>query len=125
MANTEKYTKTLRDFVKILQNIREIRSNRDDCVERLFWEFKNCNVDLFEDFDSKIKKYLPEKISYPKAFLASNISFNRSSMDPKYSDVLNKFRLDRRSNSGSLRNALHFDIFKNLIIKYFEKLKNK
>lgn len=111
---------TLLDFIEILRNIRRIRERRRVSLDRMFWEYNNYNVDLFEDRESKIKKYTTEA-SYPKAFLASNLGFNRASMDPKYTDVLNKFKLEKKSMSGSIRNAIHFETLKRLIIKYFEK----
>lgn len=120
MKKKQTPSETLLDFIEILRNIRNIRERRRISLERMFWEYNNYNVDLFEDRDSKIKKYAAEA-SYPKAFLASNLGFNRSSMDPKYTDILNKFKLEKKSMSGSIRNAIHFETLKRLIIKYFEK----
>ncbi len=112
--------KTLEEFIKMIKNIKEITKRRKESLDRLFWEYNNCNINLFEDKESKIQKYIPEIASRPKAFLASNLGFNRSSMDSKYSDILNRFKIDRRSSSGSMRNALHYETLKKLIIKYFE-----
>jgi hypothetical protein len=120
MKSAEKNRKTLADFVNILANIKEIRKARKECLNSIFWEFNNCNIDQFEDIESKIKKYISEKITYPRSFLASNIGFNRSTMEPRFSDILNKFKLDKRSTSGSIRNALHFDVLKHLILKHFD-----
>lgn len=117
----EKYKKTLVNFINILQNIKAIRKNREDCINEIFWEYNNCNIDQLEDTESKIKKYLPNKIVYPKSFLASNIGFSKTKMDPRCSDILNKFGLEKKSTSGSLRNALHYDILKHLIMKYLER----
>jgi len=117
---TKEQAETLKEFVTILQNIKRIRARRSESLSRMFWEYENYNVDLFEDRESKIQKYLADTVSHPKALLASNLGFNRSSMENKYSEVLNKFKLDRRSMSGSIRNALHYETLKRLIIKYFE-----
>lgn len=111
---------TLRDFIKILQDIGKIRKRRAESLRRMFWEYENYNIDLFEDRESKIQKYLPEYISRPKAFLASNLGFNRSSMENKFTEILAKFKLDKRSMSGSMRNAIHYETLKRLIIKYFD-----
>lgn len=113
----------LRDFINILGNIKQTVKNRKKALDRMFWEYNNCNVDLFEDRESKIQKYIPQKPVYPRAFLASNLGFNRSTMDSKYMEILNKFKLEKKSSSGSIRNALHYEILKHLIIKYFERSK--
>lgn len=115
--------RTLQEFIKILQNIKRIRKRRSDSLSRMFWEYENYNIDLFEDRESKIQKYLTDSTTHPKALLASNLGFNRSSMESKYSEILNKFKLDRRATSGSIRNALHYETLKRLIIKYFETKK--
>ena len=114
---------TLKSFVNILRDIGNIRKRREQSLERMFWEYNNFNIDLFEDKESKIQKYISETSTYPKAFLASNLGFNRSTMDPKFNDILNKFKLDRKSNSGSMRNALHYEILKKLLLRYFEHKK--
>lgn len=116
---------TVREFIDILRSIRDVRDMRRQSLERMFWEYNNCNVDLFEDRESKIQKYLPEKLVYPKAFLASNLGFNRSTMDSKYMEILSRFKLGKKSTSGSIRNAVHFETLKHLIMKYFDKIKNK
>lgn len=125
MSQEENEKQILREFIDILRNIRHVRDMRKQSLERMFWEYNNCNVDLFEDRESKIQKYLPEKMVYPKAFLVSNLGFNRSTMDSKYMEILNRFKLGKKSTSGSIRNALHFETLKYLIIKYFEKPKSK
>ena len=114
---------TLEKFVDILRNIGKQRKRREESINRMFWEYQNFNVDMFEDRESKIQKYMQEAPSYPKAFLASNIGFNRSTMDPRFNEILNKFKLDRKSNSGSIRNALHFEVLKKLLLRYFENKK--
>lgn len=114
---------TLGDFIRILKDIRSMKKRRNESLDRMFWEYNNYNVDLFEDRESKMQKYLTDAVVRPKAFLASNLGFNRSSMDSKYSEILNKFKLDRRSTSGSIRNAFHYETLKRLIIKYFESKK--
>lgn len=125
MRHEESEREAVREFIDVLRRIKDIKCMRKDALERMFWEYNNCNVNLFEDRESKIQKYLPEKIVYPKAFLASNLGFNRSTMDPKYMEILNRFKLGKKSSSGSIRNAVHFEILKHLIIKYYEKTKNK
>lgn len=125
MKHEENEKKVVREFISVLRRIRGIRHMRKHALERMFWEYNNCNVNLFEDRESKIQKYLPEKIAYPRAFLASNLGFNRSTMDPKYMEVLGMFKLGKKSSSGSIRNALHFETLKHLIIKYYDKIKNK
>lgn len=119
----EEQVETLSDFIDILKNIKKIRRRREESLDRMFWEYNNYNIDRFEDRESKIQKHLPDNLVHPKAFLASNLGFNRSSMDPKYSEILNRFKLDKRSSSGSMRNALHYETLKRLIIKYFETKK--
>lgn len=114
---------TLKTFIEILKNIGEIRKRRTDSLDRMFWEYNNYNIDLFEDKESKIQKYLNDAPIYPKAFLASNLGFNRSTMDPRFNDVLSKFKLEKRSTSGSIRNALHFETLKKLLIRYFDSKK--
>ena len=114
---------TIKEFIEILRNIKQIRNRRDDSLNKMFWEYNNYNIDLFEDKESKMQKYIADTPPRPKAFLASNLGFNRSSMETKYTDILNKFKLDRRSTSGSMRNALHYETLKKLIIKYFETKK--
>lgn len=111
---------TIKEFIEILKNIKQMRKRREDSLSRMFWEYGNYNIDLFEDKESKMQKYLADTPTRPKAFLATNLGFNRSSMETKYTDILNKFKLDRRSTSGSMRNALHYETLKKLIIKYFE-----
>lgn len=113
----------LKSFIEILQDVKKMRKRRKATLDRVFWEYNNYNVDLFEDRESKIQKYLTEQITHPRAFLASNLGFNRSSMESKYNEILNKFKLDKRSMSGSIRNAFHYEILKRLIIKYFEMKK--
>jgi hypothetical protein len=114
---------TLKSFVELLRNIGSIRKRREESLERMFWEFNNYNIDLFEDKESKILKYIPEPTQYPKAFLASNLGFNRATMDQRFHEILNKFKLEKRSTSGSIRNALYFEVLKKLLIKYFESKK--
>lgn len=114
---------TLKEFVEILKNVGNRRKRRAESLERMFWEYGNYNIDLFEDKESKIQKYIQEASTYPKAFLASNLGFNRSTMDPKFNEILGKFKLDKRSTSGSIRNALHYEVLKKLLLRYFENKK--
>ncbi|KAM0680446.1 hypothetical protein GINT2_001506 [Glugoides intestinalis] len=119
----EEQVETLSNFIDILKNIKKIRKRREESLDTMFWEYNNYNIDRFEDRESKIQKHLPDNLVHTKAFLASNLGFNRSSMDPKYIEILNRFKLDKRSSSGSMRNALHYETLKRLIIKYFEMKK--
>lgn len=81
------------------------------------------NIDRFEDSETKFMKYVPERRTYPNAFLTSSLGFTKSSMQIKYNNILSKFGLDIRPRSNTLENALLFERLKLLIVKYYDMQK--
>lgn len=123
MKKDEQIQKTLETFIEILRNVDKFQKGRADSLNRMFWEYNNLNINEFEDTETKYQKIIPDKRSYANAFMASSLGFNKSTMQVKYNEILHRFKLDRRPQVASLRNALHYEKLKVLIIKYYELLK--
>ncbi|KAI5170293.1 hypothetical protein PAEPH01_1312 [Pancytospora epiphaga] len=123
MRREVKVQKTLDDFLKILINIKSYKEGRRRSLNRMFWEYNNLNVNEFEDNETRYRRIVHEKRPYPGAFFASSLGFTKSTMQVKYGDLLRRYKLDRRPAVASLKNSLHYEKLKHLIIKYFELLK--
>ncbi|ORD93405.1 hypothetical protein ECANGB1_2318 [Enterospora canceri] len=117
--------KLFREYFKELRRVSEYRKNRKKLLNMIFWEYENYNMDKFEDRDAKIYKIISEKKNYPNSFLGSSLGFTKSTMDSRYQEVLNKFRLDKRPQVASPRNCLEFEKLKFLLVKLFEFKKKK
>ncbi len=111
------------NFVKLLYDIEDLQNRRDKILDNMFWEYNNLNIHEFEDTITKFRRYFPERRSYPSAFLASSLGFNKSNYFSKYNEILQKFNLHRKPRVPTLKNALHFERLKILLIKYFDLLK--
>lgn len=123
MGKAERVQNTLDAFIGILGSAEQDKERRAASLDRMFWEYNNLNINEFEDTETKFAKIVAEKRTYPPAFVASSLGFNKSTMQVKYNDVLMRFGLERRPVVASLRNALHYEKLKIMIIKYYECLR--
>lgn len=123
MGKAERVQNTLDAFIGILGSVEQDKERRAASLDRMFWEYNNLNINEFEDTETKFAKIVAEKRTYPPAFVASSLGFNKSTMQVKYNDVLMRFGLERRPVVASLRNALHYEKLKIMIIKYYECLR--
>lgn len=123
MARADKTQGALEDFVEMLRNVGDDRRRRAAAMDQMFWEYNNLNIGEFEDTDTRYARAVPERRAYPNAFLASSLGFNKSSMQSRYNEVLHKFGLERKPRVATLKNALHYERMKVLIIKYYDLLK--
>lgn len=115
----------IKEFLKELKNVEIYKKNRQSILNMMFWEYENHNTHLFEDKDTKIYKIIPEKRTYHNSFLGSSLGFNKSTLEPKYIDILHKFDLDKKPMIPSPKNCIEFEKLKYLIIKFFELNKKK
>jgi len=122
MKDENKIQETVNEFVDLVRNIDGLR-RRNSFINRMFWEYNNININELEDTEMKYKRIVSEKKSYPSAFLASSLGFNKGNLNSRYLQILNAFGLDKKPRAPSLRNALAFEKLKLLIIKYFDKYK--
>ncbi|KAI4291657.1 hypothetical protein PAPHI01_0931 [Pancytospora philotis] len=123
MGSEERTSKTVEEYIEILANVESLRKERNGSLSRMFWELRGLNVDEFEDGETKYQKIVPEKRTYSSTFMASSLGFNKSTIQAKYTEFLQRFHLERRPRVATLRNALHFEKLKFLIIKYFELIR--
>lgn len=111
------------DYLQLLHRIEKCQKEREDTLNRTFWEYKNLNIGELEDTETRFSRLFPERRAYPSAFMASSLGFNKSSMQLKYNEVLTRFHLDRKPRAATLTSALHYERLKILITKYYELLK--
>lgn len=124
-ALAEQDLKTVAAVVDLLGRIPQLQSRRSNALYTQFWEYEHLNIGQFEDTEAKCHRLIPEKRSYPSAFIATSLGFTKSSMQVKYNNILAKFHLDSRPVAATLRVALLYERLKYLLIKYYEVQKSR
>ncbi|ORD99942.1 hypothetical protein A0H76_2634 [Hepatospora eriocheir] len=123
--NKMEQKKLLKEYLNILKNIKRIKKNRSDLLNKVHWEFENHNLDLFENRESKISKYLIKKREYTGSFLGSSLGFTKMNYESKHNTILSQFNLEKKPTVCSARNSLAYETLKRLIRILYEMIDKK
>lgn len=115
----------LSDFIELVDNIKQYKEDRKKALDIMFWEYNNINIHDFEDSITKFRRHFPDRRAYPSAFLASSLGFNKSNFSNKHNEFLQKFKLYKKPRVATLKNGLHFEKLKIILIKYMELMKKQ
>lgn len=124
-TNTDTYefsnTPIVRKYVEVLNNIESIRASRQSILQTHLNELCTYNIDDLEDRNAVIKRIISRELTYPSAFLASSLGFNRTTWNREYEKTLNDIGMCKRPKYSTLRNMVLFEKLKWLIIRFHER----
>ncbi|KMV66692.1 hypothetical protein M970_010200 [Encephalitozoon cuniculi EcunIII-L] len=115
----------VRKYLKVLNSIESIRKDRNDVLSIYFNEVFTYNIDDLEDRSAVVKRLINREFTYPNAFLASSLGFNKTTWSRDYEKTLKEIGMDKRPKYSTLRNMLLFEKLKWLIIRYHEAKQKK
>ncbi|CAD24908.1 hypothetical protein [Encephalitozoon cuniculi GB-M1] len=115
----------VRKYLKVLNSIESIRKDRNDVLSIYFNEVCTYNIDDLEDRSAVVKRLINREFTYPNAFLASSLGFNKTTWSRDYEKTLKEIGMDKRPKYSTLRNMLLFEKLKWLIIRYHEAKQKK
>lgn len=114
-------TPVSRKYIEILNSIESITEARRGVLMNHFNELCTYNIDDLEDRHAVIKRIVNKELTYPNAFLASSLGFNRTTWHRDYEKTLSDIGMYKRPKYGTLRNMLLFEKLKWLIIRLNER----
>ncbi|AFN82362.1 hypothetical protein EROM_010170 [Encephalitozoon romaleae SJ-2008] len=107
-------------YLEILNSIESIRRDRDDVLSTHFNELSTYNINELEDRNAVIRRLINKEFTYPSAFLASSLGFNKTTWNRDYERTLREIGMYKRPKYSTLRNMLLFEKLKWLVIRYHE-----
>ncbi|AFM97649.1 hypothetical protein EHEL_010240 [Encephalitozoon hellem ATCC 50504] len=112
-------------YLEILNNIESIRRDRDDVLSAHFNEVNIYNINELEDRNAVIRRLINKELTYPNAFLASSLGFNKTTWNRDYERTLREVGMYKRPRYSTLRNMLLFEKLKWLVVRYHEAKQKK
>ncbi|TBU19553.1 hypothetical protein CWI42_010240 [Ordospora colligata] len=107
-------------YVEMLNNMDTIWKDRHKVMNKHFGELYIYNIDDLEDKSATIKRLINREVSYPNAFLASSLGFNKNTWNREYERILREIGMDKRPVHTTLRTMLLFEKLKWLVVSYHE-----
>ncbi|KAH9412128.1 hypothetical protein HK407_01g00190 [Ordospora pajunii] len=111
-------------YVQMLNSVETIWKDRRRVMSMHFGELYIYNIDDLEDKSATVKRLINREVSYPNAFLASSLGFNKTTWSRDYERTLREIGVDKRPVHTTLRTMLLFEKLKWLVVSYHE-MKNK